>query len=57
MTQLVRQGAQAEQVVGIGHHDERAGAQRAAGEGAFALALVAGPVHPALFQDSRGAGC
>ena len=50
MPQLVRQGAQAEHVVGVGHHDEGACAHRAAGEGALALAFVAGLVHPALLE-------
>ena len=50
VAQLVRQRAQAEHVVGIAHHDEGHGALGAAGEGALALALVARPVHPTLFQ-------
>ncbi len=50
VAQLVRQRAQAEHVVLIRHHDERPRAVGAAGERALALAAVARPIHPALFQ-------
>jgi len=52
VAQLVRQRAQAEQVVCIRHHDEGVRAHRPAGERALPLAAVARPIHPPLFETA-----
>ncbi len=50
MAGLVRQRAEAEDVVGVAHEDEGLCVVGAAGEGALALAPVARPIDPAALQ-------
>ena len=56
MAELVRQRAEAEQIVVIAHHDERMRARRSARKRAAYLALIRIHIHPAIVQAATAHG-